>query len=384
MVTSFEDLELNSNLISGLKKEAINEPTDIQVKAIPLALENKDIIAQSETGSGKTLAYLLPLFQKINSTKKEMQAIILAPTHELVMQINTQIKRLSENAGVPVTSTAIIGEVNIKRQIEKLREKPHIIVGSTGRILELIKKKKIHAHTIKTIVIDEGDRLLDQNNIVGVKDVIKTTMKDRQLMVFSATITAKAENIARDLMKEAEVVRIEEKKLVNPNISHMYVVTEQRNKIETLRKLIVALKPEKAIVFINKSDNIQITTAKLQYHHIKAYGIYGNASKEERKKALEEFRRGKIQLLIASDIAARGLDIKGVSHIFNLDLTEESKGYLHRVGRTGRAGKSGTAISIITQKELGLIKKYEKDFNLKIQPKQVYKGAILDPDMAKR
>lgn len=379
MVTSFEHLALNSNLIAGLKKEAINKPTAIQVKAIPLALENKDIIAQSETGSGKTLAYLLPLFQKINNTKKEMQAIILAPTHELVMQINKQIKRLSENSGVPVTSATIIGEVNIKRQIEKLREKPHIIVGSTGRILELIKKRKIHAHTIKTIVIDEGDRLLDQNNIDGVKNVIKTTMKDRQLMVFSATINKKAENIARDLMKEAEVIRIEETKLVNPNITHMYVTTEQRDKIETLRKLVVALKPEKAIVFINKSDNIQITTLKLQYHHIKAYGIYGSAPKQERQKALEEFRRGKIQLLIASDLAARGLDIKGVSHIFNLDLTEESKGYLHRVGRTGRAGKSGTAISIITPKELGLIRNYEKDLNIIIQAKEVYKGKIINP-----
>lgn len=378
MTISFHELQLNSNLIEGLKKEGINEPTDIQVKAIPLALENKDIIGQSETGSGKTLAYLLPIFQKINSDKKEMQAIILAPTHELVIQIDKQIKLLSQNSGIPVTSATMIGEVNVKRQIEKLKEKPHIIVGSTGRVLQLIKMKKIRAHTIKTIVIDEGDRLLDQNNLNGVKDIIKTTMRDRQLMVFSATINEKTLNIAKDLMKETEIIKIEEKNQVNPDITHYYITTEQRDKIEVLRKLVAAIKPEKAIVFINKSEEIQVTTSKLQYHHLKACGIYGSASKEERKKALDGFRSGKIQLLIASDIAARGLDVNDVTHIFNLDLPEDSKEYLHRVGRTGRAGNLGTAISIVTKEETALIKSYEKDFNIKIEAKTVYKGTLVD------
>lgn len=380
MIISFDKLELNSNLIEGLKKQDINKPTDIQIKVIPLALENKDIIGQSITGSGKTLAYLLPIFQKINSSKKEMQAIILAPTHELVIQIDKQIKLLSKNAEVPISSTAIIGKGNINRQIDNLKEKPHIIVGSVGRILELIKRKKIKPHTIKTIVIDEGDRMLDEKNVDGVEDIIKTTMKDRQLMVFSATINEAATNIAKALMKDSEVIKIEEK-LVNPNITHMYFTGERRDKIKILRKLVAAIKPKKAIVFINKDEEIQLTTTKLQYHHIKAYGIYGNASKEERKKALEGFRSGKIQLLVASDIAARGLDIKGVTHIFNMDLSKDSKQYLHRVGRTGRAGKLGTAISIVTEKEVALIKRYEKNFNIKIQPKEVYKGTIIDMDI---
>lgn len=376
MENSFDKLNLDSKLLEGLKKEGICEPTDIQIKTIPLALENRDIIGQSETGTGKTLAYLLPIFQKINADKREMQAIILAPTHELVMQIDNEIKLLSKNSEMGITSTAIIGEVNIQRQIERLKEKPHIIVGSTGRIFELIKKKKISAHTIKTIVIDEGDRLLDERNLSGVKDVIKTTMRDRQLMVFSATINERTINIAKDLMKDAEFVKAEEKILVNPNINHMYFTAEQRDKIETLRKLVASIKPEKAIVFINKSEEIDLTTLKLQYHHIKAYAIYGSASKEERKKALEGFRQGKIQLLIASDIAARGLDVKGVTHIFNLDLPEDPKEYLHRVGRTGRAGNAGTAISIVTEKETSLIRRYEKGLNIKIEGKEIYRGTI--------
>jgi ATP-dependent RNA helicase DeaD len=377
MNTTFDELGLNLNLIEGLKKSNITNPTDIQIKTIPLALENKDIIGQSQTGSGKTLAYLLPIFQKVDSSKREMQAIILAPTHELVMQIDNEVKLLAENSGIPVTSTPIIGDVNKVRQIEKLREKPHIIVGSTGRILELIKAKKISAHTIKTIVIDEGDRLFDDKNISAVKDVIKTTMRDRQLMIFSATIGEKALITAESLMKEPQVIRIEDKLQVNSDITHQYIVVEQRDKIEMLRKLVAAAKPKKAIVFINRSEDTDITTMKLQYHNLKAYGIHGSATKEERKKAMEDFRSGKLQLLIASDIAARGLDIKDVTHIFNLDLPIETKDYLHRVGRTGRAGKQGTAIAIVTEKETSIIRRYERDFNINIQEVDVFKGNIV-------
>ena len=163
MNNSFDALKLNPMLVEGLKKLNINEPTEIQKRVIPLAMENKDIIGQSETGTGKTLAYLLPIFEKVNAEKKEMQSVILVPTYELAMQINNEIKNIVSNSNIVIRSMAIIGEANIKRQIEKLKEKPHIIVGSPGRILELIKKRKITAHTIKTIVIDEGDKLLDKN-----------------------------------------------------------------------------------------------------------------------------------------------------------------------------------------------------------------------------
>lgn len=379
MTATFNELGLNPSLIEGLKKQNIDEPTAIQTQTIPSALQNKDIIGQSQTGSGKTLAYLLPIFQKIDSAKREMQAIVLAPTHELAMQIDKQVKTLAENSGIPVKSAAIIGQVNIERQVEKLREKPHIIVGSTGRILELIKRKKISAHTIKAIVIDEGDRLLDENNIGVVKDIIKTTMRDRQLMVFSATINERTMNLSKNLMKEPEVIRIQEQQMLNPQVEHLYIVAEQRDKIEVLRKLIAAVKPERGIVFINKSDEVEITTSKLTYHHISAYGIFGTAEKEDRKKALEGFRNGKIQLLIASDIAARGLDIQDVTYIFNLDLPEDTKEYLHRTGRTGRMGKAGTVISIVTQKEVELIKKYQNTFNISIQEKEIYKGTVAEP-----
>ncbi len=377
MENLFESLGITQELIKGLKKNNITVPTKIQEKIIPLALQNKDIIGQSETGTGKTLAYLLPVFQKIDTSKKEMQTLILTPTHELAMQVFKEIELLTKNSELTITSAPIIGDINIARQIEKLKNKPHIIVGSAGRVLELIKKKKITAHTIKTIVIDEADRLLDKNNLESIKAVIKTTLKERQIMIFSATILPSTISIAQEFMKEPEKIQVENTEVINANIIHNYVVCEQRDKISFIRKLVSALNPEKAIIFINKSDEIEITTNKLQYHNLKVEGIHGTNVKEDRKKALEDFRKGKIQLLVASDIAARGLDIKGITHIFNLDIPEDPKNYLHRVGRTGRAGEKGMAVSIVTIKELELIKKYEKALNIEFNQKDLYKGNLL-------
>ncbi len=379
MIDTFDKLGLDSCLVEGLKKQGITEPTGIQANSIQLALENKDIIGHSPTGSGKTLAFLLPIFQRIDAGKREMQALILAPTHELVMQIEKEIRVLSAGSGVAVTSAAIIGEVNITRQIEKLREKPNIIVGTAGRVLELIKRRKINAQTVRTIVIDEGDRMLDEHNLGTVKDVIKTTLRDRQLMLYSATITEKTLNTARELMKDPQVIRVEEGGEMSPSIEHIYVVTEKRDKIEVLRKLVASVKPERAIVFINNSEELQQATAKLKYHHLSAYDISGSASKEERKKAMEGFRKGDIKLLVASDIAARGLDIKGVTHIFNLDLPGDPKGYLHRAGRTGRMGEPGTSIFIVTEHEVPFVRRCERDFKIKIAEKIISRGEILDP-----
>ncbi|MHC1719638.1 MAG: DEAD/DEAH box helicase [Clostridiaceae bacterium] len=376
MENTFDKLGINQDLVKALNEMNIIEPTEIQVRSIPLAAAGKDIIGQSQTGSGKTLAYLLPMFMKIDSGKREMQALVLVPTHELAMQIEKAIQALAQNSGIPVTSAAIIGDVNIKRQVEKLREKPHIIVGSAGRVLELIKLKKINAHTIRTIVLDEGDKLLNEKNSEIVKAVIKTTLKERQLMLFSATVSERIISIAKELMKTPEIIKVKEENMVNPDIEHLYFVAEQRDKIEILRKLIASINPKKAIIFINKSDDIQITTSKLQFHHINAYSIFGTASKEERKIAMEGFRSGKYNLLVASDLAARGLDIPGITQIFNLDLPEDHKEYLHRAGRCGRVGNAGTCISIVTEKETATIRKFEGEFNIKINPARIFKGVI--------
>ncbi|MFZ5352301.1 MAG: DEAD/DEAH box helicase [Bacillota bacterium] len=378
MDMTFDKLGIMPAIVEGLNKQSISIATDIQEKVIPLALERRDIIGQSQTGSGKTLAYLLPIFQRIDTEKKDIQAIILAPTHELVMQIDKQIKLLAENSGLFVKSAVIIGEVNINRQIEKLKEKPHIIVGSIGRIVELVKMKRITAHTVRTIVIDEADRLLDNDHYGKTKELIKAVMRDTQIMAFSAMVNEKTTLAAKDIMKNAEIVKIEDKELINPNITHMYLLSEQRDKIEMLRKLWASLKPSCAICFINASDEVEITTAKLRFHNIEACGIYGDMPKEERQKAMEGFRKGEYKLMIATDLAARGLDVTDVTHIFNLDLPRDSKEYLHRAGRTGRFGRPGTVVSVITKREEEQIKAFEKNFRIRINIKEIYMGRIVE------
>lgn len=366
MDSSFIELGVKPELVEGLKKADISIPTEIQKKIIPLALEKKDLIAQSETGSGKTLAYLLPIFEKIDLAAK-VQTIILAPTHELASQIKGQIELLVKNSGLPINFALIIGEVNITRQIDKLKQKPHIVVGSSGRILELLEKKKINPATITTLVIDEADRMLDKKNIAPVKKIIKLLPKERQTILVSASVCNQTITIAKDFMNNPEVVKAEENQGIPSNIEHFYYVSEKNKKVEVLRRLVNYLKPEKSLVFIQKGEDMEELTEKTKYHGLKVGGLFGEQQKEARKKVVDDFKKGNIQILFATDIAARGLDIKGITHVFNLDLHRDAQSYLHRVGRTGRQNEKGYAISIITNEEKPFLNKIAKDFHIEIK-----------------
>ena len=375
---NFKELGLNDAIISGLEKQGITEPTEIQSLVINEILNNEDVLGESYTGSGKTLAFVAPLFQKIDTSKREMQVLILAPTHELVIQTETQIKLLSKNSEMPVTSLPIMGDVNIDKQIKKIKEiKPHIIVGTTGRVLDLIKKKKITAHTLKTIVLDEADNLLDNTSSAMVRDLIKKAMRDTELLLFSATLNDNTLKIAKEIMKNPKCFKSEAKVSLNPNIEHIYIEVDPRDKFETLRKLIAATNPEKALVFVNKGYEINIIAEKLNFHNKKTFAIHKGVSKEQRQNALESFRNGKINILVSSDVSARGLDIQGITHVINLDFPGTTNEYLHRAGRTARGNASGCAISLVTKKELAGIRVYEREFNIKIEKKILRDGKLL-------
>lgn len=379
MNKSFNELNINQSIVMALKKQNITTPTGIQETSIPFALENKDIIAEAHTGTGKTLAFLIPIFEKINLEKREMQAIILAPTLELVVQIESQIKLLATNSHMDIKSLSIMGESNIEKQIKKLKEiKPHIIVGSPGRILDLIKKRKITAHTIKTIVLDEADNLLSKNKPTIIKDIIKSTMKDRQLMFFSASINKETLNLAKTLVKEVEIIKIENKSEINPRIEHICILGSLRDRFENLRKLLAAEQPKRAIVFVNNNTELRQINEKLQYHKVKSTAIYGNASKEERQRALDSFRRGKCNVLVSSDLSARGLDIPEVSHIISLDFPVNPDEYLHRAGRTARGDNSGVSVCLITNKDIEILQSYEKAFGIEFTVKKLYGGKLMD------
>ena len=374
---SFQELGIQAELVEALAKEGIVQPTEIQKSTIPLILSNRDVAGQSETGSGKTLAYLLPVLQKIDRNKRENQVLVLTPTHELALQVQRQIQDLSRHLAATITSAAIIGNVNIARQIEKLKEKPHIIVGSAGRILELIQKRKISAQSLKTIVLDEADQLLDERNIQTVKAVLKTAYKDSHILLFSATLSQDAIEQAAGFLKDPAVQRITMKATVVPTIIHQHFMCEQRDKLELLRKLVRHLEPGRALIFINKTEEIEKTVERLSYHGLDAVAISGASQKENRRQAMADFRAGKTQLLVASDLAARGLDIKNITHIFNLDIPEEPQLYLHRVGRTGRAGQSGVAVSLVTQRELPLLHKIENSLKISIPLRRLSFGKVI-------
>ena len=378
-MTTFKELNLNPKLIEGLLKQNITEPTDVQSLSIGKILENKDLLVNAQTGSGKTLAYLLPMFEKIDTSKRETQVLVLAPTHELVMQIVDQAKLLSTNSNMDVTAFSLIGEVNIQKQIKNIKAiKPHIVVGTCGRVLDLIQQRKLKAHTIKTIVLDEIDSLLSGDNTKKVKDIIKTTLRDRQVLGFSASLNQNTVDICDSIMKSPELIKTKDELVINPNINHMYLYGDRRDKFTLLRKALSATNPKRAIVFVNDEDSIEAITSKLNYHSYNSVGIYGRMTKEDRKNALNAFKLGKAKVLVSSDLSARGLDIVDITHVFNLDFPGSPNEYIHRCGRTARGKRKGDAISIVTNQNLNTIRDYKRNFNINIKAKELKDGNLVD------
>ena len=376
---SFETLLNHEALAQALAKMNITEPTDIQAQVIPHMLEGRDVIGQAHTGSGKTLAYLCPILMQIDPTAKQVQALILAPTHELVMQIYRLAVQLCKDAELDIRCMSIIGEANINNQITKLKEKPQLIVGTPGRVLDLIKKKKINCQTIRTVIIDEMDNLLDNTNQETMQNIIKSMLRDRQLAAFSATASAHTLELLKNHMHDpVEIVSKAEVKM-NPNIEHFYLIGEQRDKFVLLRKLLHALdeEAERILIFMNDGPELDFLVDKLNYHKIRTYSLHGIVDKEERQKAMDEFRRGKIKILVSSDLAARGLDIPDITHVINMDFPAEPNEYIHRSGRTARGERTGQCYSLVNPKELAALRIYQRDFEIEVKPVHLVKGKIL-------
>ena len=377
-MNSFENLHLNPNIIHALNTLSITEPTSVQQESIPAYFNGGDLIVQAQTGSGKTYAYLCPLVQSVDYTTSQMQALILAPTHELVMQIKNTLQELCTQAQLPLKCQPLIGEANINKQIEKLKEKPHILIGTPGRVLDLFKKRKLNGQTIKTIILDEADNLLDNTNRQSVLDVIKSTQRDRRLLAYSASYSEGALSTLRDVMNAPAFVNISQNQVINPAITHYYLICEERDKFELLRKLIVAVKPSRALIFQHNGARIDLTAEKLTYHKLKAHALYSALDKEERQKAMNDFRQGKISLMVSSDLSARGLDIPAISHVINLDFPQNPNEYIHRAGRTARGGNSGVCISIITPKESAAVRILQREFHIDMKCVKLLKGQLIE------
>lgn len=371
-IESFGEIGIEDGLAEKLKAAGITKPTAVQAQAIPKILEGKSILFQSETGTGKTLAYLLPTVQRKGKT------IVISPTIELSSQIKSQAQLLGTKAGL------FVGGAPIKRQIESLKEKPEIVIGGPARILELYHLKKLKLGEYGTIVLDEVDRLLSpelRDETVAIVESLNAIKKDSMLVACSATISKSTEKILRDAKNgtEIETVFLPPEDVLRKRISHIAVFAERREKIDTLRKILAAEKPEKALIFTSKIDQVANIVVKLKYKNVEVEGLHAKTDKVTRKSIIDKFRSGKLKALVTSDLASRGLDIPNITHIIQMGLPSNDDFFIHRAGRTARAGKTGMNIVIGDEYEMRKFSALEKKLKIFVTPKMLFKGKLVTP-----
>lgn len=378
---TFSELGLSAPLAEALAKLGFTEPMPIQAAAWPVLRAGKDAALHAETGTGKTLAYLLPLLERVDQAREATQVVVLAPTHELALQIQRVACDVAQRAGWPLRILLLIGGTSMERQIEKLKKKPHLVVGSVGRMLDLAGRGRLKLAQVKAVVVDEADRLLGAEHLPEVRRLLKETPRDRQLVFVSATEQPESAAVLAELAPALETLRTAAVP-VNPNIEHLFLVCEERDKPEVLRKLLHATKAERALVFVHRNEVAEVVAAKLAHHRVPVADLHGAFAKSERKQAMEDFRGGRVRVMIASDVAARGLDIPGVTHVINLDAPSQGKAYLHRVGRTARAGAHGVAITLVTGPECRLIRRYQEELGITLREVRTREGALVPVEPA--
>ncbi|WP_318508390.1 DEAD/DEAH box helicase [Bacillus sp. T3] len=360
--SKFDRYEFKPFIIDAIQKLGFQEPTEIQERIIPLILKEESTIGQSQTGTGKTHSYILPILQKINPAKKEVQAVITAPTRELADQIYREIVKITSHChpDEEITARVFMGGTDKQRTIDKLKVQPQIVVGTPGRINDLIKDQALVVYTADTLVVDEADLVLDMGFIEDV-DMIASRMAERlKMFVFSATIPEKLKPFLKKYMENPKFVQIAPKHIAAENIEHLIIPSRHRNKVTLTYEALKLLNPYMAIVFTNTKKTADEVADALIQKGLKVGRIHGDLTPRERKKVMKQVKDLEFQYLVATDLAARGIDISGVSHVINYELPEDLDFYVHRVGRTARAGHSGVALTIYDLSDDDALNKLEK------------------------
>lgn len=372
---SFESFDLPSALTQALAERAISAPLPVQTAAMPVLMAGKSAMIVSRTGSGKTLAYLLPILADIDAQSIQVQAVILAPTHELAMQIHRVATELVRAAGLPIRLLPLIGGAASSRQIEGLKKKPHVVVGSAGRMVHLLELGKLKLGHVAWMVFDEADRLLIEEGLEHVRTITAELGSATRFVFVSATEGPATTRIARGLAPKLEFVRAQDG--ISPAIRHCFLLCEDRDKIDWLRKTLRGLTPKRALVFVHRGASASRMAERLDYHQLAVADLHGARDKFDRQAALDNFRKGQANVLIASDIAARGLDVTGVELVVNIDVPSQSRDYLHRAGRTGRAGAPGLVLSFMTPAESRLAKRYADELGITMEQIQLVRGSLV-------
>jgi ATP-dependent RNA helicase DeaD len=363
--TKFQDLGISPATLKSLKRMGFEEATPVQAQTIPLSLENKDLIGQAQTGTGKTAAFGVPMIDKVDKESNLIQGLVVAPTRELAIQVSEELYKIGYGKRIRVL--AIYGGQDINRQIRALKNHPHIIVGTPGRILDHINRRTVRLDNIQTVVLDEADEMLNMGFIEDIEAILAQTPAERQTLLFSATMPAPIQRMAEKFMKNPEVIRVKSKEMTVPQIEQYYIEVQEKSKFDILTRLLNIQTPELAIVFGRTKRRVDELSEALNLRGYTAEGIHGDLSQAKRLSVLRKFKEGSIDVLVATDVAARGLDISGVTHVYNFDIPQDPESYVHRIGRTGRAGKTGVAMTFITPREKSYLAVVEKTIKRKME-----------------
>lgn len=344
---------MSAELLAEIDKAGFVEATPIQEQTIPLAMAGKDVIGQAQTGTGKTAAFGFPTLEKIDTEDPTVQALIIAPTRELAVQSQEELFRFGRSKGVKVRS--VYGGSSIEKQIKALKSGAHIVVGTPGRLLDLIKRKALKLNHVETLILDEADEMLNMGFLEDIESIISRVPEDRQTLLFSATMPDAIKRIGVKFMKEPEHVKIAAKELTTELVDQYYIRVKENEKFDTMTRLMDVEQPELSIVFGRTKRRVDELTRGLKIRGFRAEGIHGDLDQGKRLRVLRDFKNGNLDVLVATDVAARGLDISGVTHVYNYDIPQDPESYVHRIGRTGRAGKSGQSITFVAPNEMGYL-----------------------------
>ena len=345
---SFADFEIASELKETLTKIGFKNPSAIQDQAIPFALEGRDIIGLANTGTGKTAAFLLPILTHLKSNPQRTSVLIMAPTRELAQQINDECRRFSAN--MRIHSTVVVGGANIERQIRDLKREPQIVIGTPGRLNDLLKRRALRLDFIDHFVLDEADRMLDMGFINDIRHIASLLPKERQTLCFSATITPTIQTLVQDFLTNPETISVRTGETSDHVIQNVIEASDKMHKQDLLQEMLAKSEFEKVLVFGETKFGVQRLADRLRSAGIASEAIHGNKSQSQRQRALNAFKANQVKVLVATDVAARGLDIPNVSHVINFDQPATYEDYVHRIGRTGRGGAHGNALTFVDKR----------------------------------
>jgi ATP-dependent RNA helicase DeaD len=362
----FTELGLSEELLKAIKRSGFEEATPIQAETIPLVLEGDDVIGQAQTGTGKTAAFGLPILEHIDLKNDSIQALVISPTRELAIQTQEELYRLGKDKKAKVQ--VVYGGADISRQIRTLKKAPQILVGTPGRLLDHIRRRTVKLGAVKTVVLDEADEMLDMGFVEDIESIIKEVPEKRQTLLFSATMPPAILKIGEKFMDDPKIVKIKSKELTTDLVDQYFVRAREFEKFDTMTRIFDVQSPDLTIIFGRTKRRVDEISKGLEARGYNAKGIHGDLSQQRRLSILKQFKAGKLDILVATDVAARGLDISGVTHVYNYDIPQDPEGYVHRIGRTGRAGHHGVSVTFVTPNEMDYLRVIEKLTKKRMMP----------------